>query len=85
MADGSRSCGLFGGADRAIPAGGGRGVRAQALTARASSTRSKVYDGAPHSFFDRRQEQFAGECDDAWRRVLGFAQGAAMTSRSPAL
>jgi carboxymethylenebutenolidase len=31
-----------------------------------------VYDGAPHSFFDRKQEQFADASEDAWRRVLAF-------------
>ena len=31
-----------------------------------------VYDGAPHSFFDRKQSEFAEASDDAWRRVLGF-------------
>lgn len=31
-----------------------------------------VYDNAPHSFFDRRYEQFAAESADAWRRVLAF-------------
>ena len=31
-----------------------------------------TYDGAPHSFFDRRYEEFADASDDAWRRVLGF-------------
>jgi carboxymethylenebutenolidase len=31
-----------------------------------------TYDGAPHSFFDRKQEQFAEASDDAWRRVLAF-------------
>jgi carboxymethylenebutenolidase len=33
-----------------------------------------VYDGAPHSFFDRKQEQFADASEDAWRRVLGFLE-----------
>jgi carboxymethylenebutenolidase len=32
------------------------------------------YDGAPHSFFDRKQEQFADASDDAWRRVLEFIE-----------
>jgi len=32
----------------------------------------KVYDGAPHSFFDRRAEQYASESQDAWERILGF-------------
>jgi carboxymethylenebutenolidase len=31
-----------------------------------------TYEGAPHSFFDRKQEQFADASDDAWRRVLAF-------------
>jgi carboxymethylenebutenolidase len=31
-----------------------------------------VYDGAPHSFFDRKQEEFQEASDDAWRRTLGF-------------
>ena len=31
-----------------------------------------VYDGAPHSFFDRKQEEFADASADAWRRVLAF-------------
>jgi carboxymethylenebutenolidase len=34
-----------------------------------------VYDGAPHSFFDRKQEEFADASDDAWRRVLTFIDG----------
>jgi carboxymethylenebutenolidase len=33
-----------------------------------------TYDGAPHSFFDRRYEEFARESDDAWRRVLDFIE-----------
>jgi carboxymethylenebutenolidase len=31
-----------------------------------------VYDGAPHSFFDRKQAEFAAASDDAWRRTLAF-------------
>ena len=31
-----------------------------------------TYPGAPHSFFDRRQTDFAEESADAWRRVLDF-------------
>jgi len=31
-----------------------------------------TYDGAPHSFFDRRYEDFAAASDDAWARVLAF-------------
>ena len=31
-----------------------------------------VYDGAPHSFFDRKQEEFADASADAWSRTLSF-------------
>jgi carboxymethylenebutenolidase len=31
-----------------------------------------VYPGAPHSFFDRRQDDYAAESADAWDRILGF-------------
>jgi carboxymethylenebutenolidase len=33
-----------------------------------------TYSGAPHSFFDRKQEEFADASDDAWRRVLAFVE-----------
>lgn len=31
-----------------------------------------VYPGAPHSFFDRKQSEYAEVSEDAWRRVLAF-------------
>jgi carboxymethylenebutenolidase len=31
-----------------------------------------VYEGAPHSFFDRRYEEYAEASADAWERVLAF-------------
>ena len=33
-----------------------------------------TYDGAPHSFFDRKQEDFADASEDAWKRVLAFLE-----------
>jgi len=33
-----------------------------------------TYGGAPHSFFDRKYEEFADTSDDAWRRVLAFVE-----------
>jgi len=33
-----------------------------------------VYDGAPHSFFDRTFAQWKDACDDAWGRILAFVQ-----------
>jgi carboxymethylenebutenolidase len=31
-----------------------------------------TYPGAPHSFFDRRQDDYKAESEDAWRRILAF-------------
>ncbi len=31
-----------------------------------------TYEGAPHSFFDRKQAEHAEASEDAWRRVLAF-------------
>ena len=33
-----------------------------------------VYEGAPHSFFDRKYEEFAADSEDAWNRVLAFVE-----------
>ena len=33
-----------------------------------------TYEGAPHSFFDRKQEEFADASDDAWSKVLAFIE-----------
>ena len=44
----------------------------EALTEAGVEHEIVTYDGAPHSFFDRRQEEFADASDDAWRRVLEF-------------
>src|ERR1700694_5535666 len=33
-----------------------------------------IYEGAPHSFFDRSFEQWKDACDDAWRRMLEFVK-----------
>ena len=33
-----------------------------------------VFDGAPHSFFDRKQDEFADASDDAWRRIQAFIE-----------
>jgi carboxymethylenebutenolidase len=44
----------------------------EALTAAGVEHEIVTYDGAPHSFFDRKQEEFADASDDAWRRTLEF-------------
>jgi carboxymethylenebutenolidase len=63
--------GLFGGADEGIPASD-RTTFAAGLQAAGVDHELHVYDGAPHSFFDRKQDQFAEASADAWRRTLGF-------------
>ena len=48
----------------------------EALTATGVEHEIVTYDGAPHSFFDRRQEEYADASEDAWRRVLEFIRRA---------
>jgi carboxymethylenebutenolidase len=62
---------LMGGADEAIPVEDVEEFDRQ-LTEAGVEHEVKVYDGAPHSFFDRKQEEFADASEDAWRRVLAF-------------
>ncbi len=63
--------GLFAGADQSIPADA-REAFDRALTEAGVDHRFVVYERAPHSFFDRRAEQYAEESADAWRRMLDF-------------
>jgi carboxymethylenebutenolidase len=44
----------------------------RALTESGKEHEFVVYDGAPHSFFDRGFSDWAAACDDAWVRMLGF-------------
>ena len=44
----------------------------EALTAAGVEHEIVAYEGAPHSFFDRKQEEFQADSDDAWRRTLEF-------------
>ena len=53
------------------PAGAGRGLRARPAEAGVEHE-IVTYPGAPHSFFDRRFDEHADACADAWRRVLAF-------------
>jgi carboxymethylenebutenolidase len=65
--------GLMAGADEAISADDVAAFE-EALTAAGVKHELVAYDGAPHSFFDRRQEEFADASEDAWRRVLAFLE-----------
>ena len=62
---------LFGGADDHIPESD-REIFAASLERSGVEHEVVVYPGAPHSFFDRKQEEFAEASQDAWRRTLGF-------------
>jgi carboxymethylenebutenolidase len=63
--------GLFGGADGAIPAEHREAFEA-ALTAAGVDHRLVTYDGAPHSFFDRKAEEFAAASASAWDEITRF-------------
>jgi carboxymethylenebutenolidase len=65
--------GLFGGADQMITAEGIHSF-GEALGKAGVEHELKIYDGAPHSYFDRAFDQFADECDDSWRRILSFIE-----------
>jgi carboxymethylenebutenolidase len=47
---------------------------ARALDAAGIEHELVTYDGAPHSFFDRKQEEFAAASEDAWAKVLTFLE-----------
>jgi carboxymethylenebutenolidase len=65
--------GLMGGADGAIPPEDVEAFDA-ALTAAGVEHELVTYPGAPHSFFDRLQDEHADASEDAWRRVLDFIE-----------
>ena len=44
----------------------------QPSTPRAFRIATVVYPDAPHSFFDRKSEEYAADCADAWRQILDF-------------
>jgi Dienelactone hydrolase and related enzymes len=62
---------IYGGADEGIP----EPVRAEydaALDKAKVHHETIVYPNAPHSFFDRKQTEFATESADAWDKTLAF-------------
>jgi carboxymethylenebutenolidase len=65
----------------ALQAGEDQGITAddnaafeRALTDAGVEHEIVVYEGAPHSFFDRKQADFTDASDDAWRRTLAFVE-----------
>jgi carboxymethylenebutenolidase len=65
--------GLFGGADQAIPP-----EQVEEFDRNLDKAGVEhdivVYPGAPHSFFDRKQDEWAEASADAWRRTLAWLQ-----------
>lgn len=66
--------GLFGGADPSIPPSDIDKL-VQGLDKAGVEHEIVVYPDAPHSFFDRKYEEFSKESADAWTRALDFIKG----------
>jgi carboxymethylenebutenolidase len=64
---------LQGGADQGIPHEDNLQFE-QALRSMGKDYELIEFEGAPHSFFDRKQEEFQAASDDAWRRTLEFVE-----------
>jgi carboxymethylenebutenolidase len=65
---------VFGGADEGIPQADVDAFDQACKKAKVKHD-MKVYDGAPHSFFDRKYTEFADASADAWKRVQAFVSG----------
>jgi len=65
--------GSFGGADEHIPVQHVDELRAM-LREMEVYYEIKVYEGAPHSFFDRKYEEFAKASEDSWNRIGAFVE-----------
>jgi carboxymethylenebutenolidase len=72
--------GLFGGADPAIPPPAVATFDA-ALAAAGVEHRNVVYPDAPHSFFDRKADEFATTSAAAWQEVLAFIRARTKTGQ----
>jgi carboxymethylenebutenolidase len=62
---------IYGGADRGIPAAA-RETFDRALDSAGVQHRSITFEGAPHSFFDRKAADHADASEETWREVLSF-------------
>jgi carboxymethylenebutenolidase len=69
--------GLFGGADPSIPASDREQLDKQ-LTTAGVAHHIIAYEGAPHSFFDRKYAEYADASADAWTRILNFINTGAL-------
>ena len=62
---------LIAGADHATPVEEQQQL-AETMRAAGAEVDVVVYDGAPHSFFDRAYGEWADACQDAWRQILAL-------------
>jgi carboxymethylenebutenolidase len=79
---GSPILGLFGGADAGIPDEVVVSFDA-ALEAAGVDHRIVTYEGAPHSFFDRKADDFADASAAAWSEVLAFIRTRTAATDAP--
>lgn len=63
--------GLFGGADQGIPVEQVQQLD-ENLDRAGVEHQIVIYEGAPHSFFDRRAADYAAASGDAWTKMLAF-------------
>jgi carboxymethylenebutenolidase len=64
---------LIAGADKATPVEESLAL-AETMRAAGAEVETAVYDGAPHSFFDRAFGDWQEACADAWGRILALAE-----------
>ena len=64
---------IYGGADEGIPESD-RKAFSEALNKARVSHEEHVYPGAPHSFFDRKYEEFKDASADSWKHVQSFVK-----------
>jgi carboxymethylenebutenolidase len=62
---------LIAGADQATPVEDQLAL-AETMRGAGAEVETAVYDGAPHSFFDRAYGEWEDACADAWRRILAL-------------
>src|SRR4051795_3984848 len=63
---------LIAGADQATPVEDQLAL-AETMRSGGAEVETAVYEGAPHSFFDRAFGEWEEACADAWRRILALA------------
>jgi carboxymethylenebutenolidase len=68
---------VIAGADAATPVADQLAL-ADTMRAAGADVDAIVYDGAPHSFFDRAHDQWADACRDAWEHVLALTDRVAL-------